>query len=73
MRVLLLGASGLIGAAVAARLRTAGHEVVGISRNLDPMARRVPVARWIEVDLRLIDGPQDWLPHITGVDGLRPA
>ncbi len=70
MRVLLLGATGLIGSAVAARLGTAGHEVVGVARGVDSAARRVPVARWIALDLRAIRGPEDWLPHLAGIDAV---
>ncbi len=70
MRVLLLGATGLIGSAVAARLRAAGHEVIGVARRVDGAARRVPVARWIALDLRDIISPDDWLPHLAGVDAV---
>ena len=34
MRVLVLGATGFIGGGVAARLKTAGHEVSGLARNV---------------------------------------
>ena len=67
MRILLLGATGLIGTAVAARLRADGHEVVGITRSLDSIARRVPVARWLTVDLRSMTRPEDWSPHLEGI------
>jgi nucleoside-diphosphate-sugar epimerase len=33
MNILLIGASGLIGAAIAARLIAAGHRVVGVARH----------------------------------------
>ena len=68
--MLLLGASGLIGSAVAARLRGESHEVVGVARAVDIAARRVPVARWLELDLRDMLRPQDWLPHLTGVEAV---
>ncbi|MGZ8348153.1 MAG: SDR family oxidoreductase [Allosphingosinicella sp.] len=70
MRVLLLGATGLIGSAVAARLVVEGHEVVGVARTLDSAARRVPVARWIRLDLRTAVRPQDWRPHLAGIDAI---
>ena len=70
MRVLLLGATGLIGSAVAARLAGAGHELVGVARGVDALARRVPVARWIELDLRQIRAPEDWTPHLAGVEAV---
>jgi uncharacterized protein YbjT (DUF2867 family) len=70
VRVLLLGATGLIGSAVAARLTADGHEVVGVARHVDSIARRVPVARWIALDLRTIGSPEDWAPHLGGIDAV---
>ena len=70
MRVLLLGATGLIGSAVAARLAAAGHEVVGVARAVDAAARRLPVTQWIRVDLRQIGGPDDWAPHLQEIDAV---
>ena len=68
--MLLLGASGLIGSTVAARLRGEGHEVVGVARTVDSAARRVPVARWLELDLKDLLRPEDWLPHLAGVEAV---
>ena len=70
MRILLLGATGLIGSAVAARLRGEGHDVDGVARVIDSAARRVPVARWIRLDLRSMLRSGDWLPHLAGIDAV---
>ena len=70
MRILLLGATGLIGSAVAARLGADGHELTGVARNVDSAARRVPVARWLRLDLRSMLCPEDWLPHLAGLDAV---
>ena len=70
MRVLLLGATGLIGSAVTARLVAAGHEVVGLTRTRDSAARRLPVERWIVADLRDVHDSRDWLPHLEGIDAV---
>lgn len=70
LRILLLGATGLIGSAVAARLGRAGHEVVGLARTLDAAARRVPVANWIRFDLRSLTRSEDWTPHLAGIDAV---
>ena len=70
LRVLLLGATGLIGSAVAARLRGAGHEVVGAARRFDSAARRVPAERWALFDLRAMTRPEDWAPQLAGIDAV---
>ena len=70
LAILLIGATGLIGSAVAARLARDGAEVVGVARSLGPEARRLPVARWVELDLRNVRGPDDWLPHLAGIDAV---
>ncbi len=70
MRILLPGATGLIGSAVAARLASEGHEIIGVARSLDPAARRLPVERWILLDLRDIGSAQDWEPHLSGIDAV---
>lgn len=69
-RILLLGATGLIGAATAARLAAEGHEVTGVARSPGSATRRVPVARWIELDLRQATRPEDWTPHLAGIDAV---
>ncbi|MFN4140347.1 SDR family oxidoreductase [Aestuariivirga sp.] len=64
MRVLLIGATGLIGSAVAARLPGEGHEVVPVSRR--PMDR--PGA--IILDMARATAPEVWLPHLRGIDAV---
>jgi uncharacterized protein YbjT (DUF2867 family) len=67
VRVLLIGASGLIGSAVAARLRGAGHEVVGLGRTAPAGAA---VDRWVRLDLREATRPEAWQPHLRGVEAV---
>src|SRR5688500_8698138 len=67
MRILLLGASGLIGSAVAARLRRDGHEIVAVGRGGGPAVRRVPVDHRVKLDLRQATSVEAWLPHLEGV------
>ena len=55
MRILVLGANGLIGAAVTARLLAEGHGVVGVGRDLAAARRRQPRVDWRRVDLGALD------------------
>ena len=68
MRIVLVGATGLIGSAAAARLKQDGHEVVGVART--PASGRVPVDRWVRLDLREATSPADWTPHLRGADAV---
>jgi uncharacterized protein YbjT (DUF2867 family) len=65
MHVLLTGATGLIGAAVAACLRQQGHEVTGIARH---PRRGINVAHWIRLDVASAREPEKWLPHLAGIE-----
>jgi uncharacterized protein YbjT (DUF2867 family) len=67
---LLIGATGLIGSAIAARLAGEGHDILGVTRSLDAAARRLPVSRWIELDLRRAATPETWLPHLDGIEAV---
>jgi uncharacterized protein YbjT (DUF2867 family) len=70
VRVLILGATGLIGSSVAARLHAEGHELIGATRSDGPAARRLPFVRWIALDLREATTPEAWLPHLAGIDAV---
>lgn len=67
MRVLLLGATGLIGAAVLARLTQAGHDVTAVARRRGPQLRRV---RWIELDIAQLTSPEHWRDALTAVEAV---
>lgn len=70
MRILLIGASGLIGSAVAARLRRDGHAIVAVGRGGGPAGRRVAVDRWVKLDLREATTTEAWPPHLAGIDAV---
>ena len=70
MRVLVTGATGLIGAAVVARLITEGHDVLGMARNISRAERRLPQVRWVGLDIAHALSPKTWLPHLEGVEAV---
>lgn len=67
MRILITGATGFIGSAIVAALQADGHEVLGVTRRAGALARRVPVSRWIELDMARATAPEAWRPHLEGV------
>jgi uncharacterized protein YbjT (DUF2867 family) len=65
MRVMILGATGLIGSALAARLIARGDEVVAVARG-----GSVPGARMVRIDLATIREPSQLAPQLSGIDGI---
>jgi uncharacterized protein YbjT (DUF2867 family) len=70
MRVLVIGAYGLIGAACLARLHGAGHDLVAAGRSIVCARRRFPYAQWIEADFRRLADAQAWIPLLTGIEAV---
>jgi uncharacterized protein YbjT (DUF2867 family) len=70
MRVLVLGASGFIGIQVAAALRAGGHEVVAAVRDARRLRRQLPGVSTVRCDLSRDVAPEDWRPHLAGVDAV---
>jgi uncharacterized protein YbjT (DUF2867 family) len=70
LRVLLTGASGLIGSAVLARLTAEGYETIAVTRTRG-QANPPPLAsRRVALDIAHAIRPEDWLPHLAGVDAV---
>ena len=69
MRILVIGAYGLIGGYVAARLSADGHEVIGAGRDIAAAASRFPDMRWIRADLGRLSAA-DWAPSLVGVEAV---
>jgi uncharacterized protein YbjT (DUF2867 family) len=69
MRVMVTGATGLIGSAVCARLAAEGHAVVAVVRN-QKAPGLAAAERTIAIDLSAATRTEDWLPHLAGVDAV---
>lgn len=70
MRVLLLGATGLIGSAIAARLKRDGAKVVAVVRGGGTAAGRLNMDRLVRIDLRDAVRPEDWAAALDGIDAV---
>ncbi len=70
MRVLLTGANGFIGSAIAASLTGRGHEVVAAVRDPEKLTRRFPRATAIAADLNSMTTEAAWLPHLAGINAI---
>lgn len=68
MNILILGATGFIGSAIAQRLVADGHAVTGLGRNLDVARRRMAALSWREADIASLATPDDWQSHLDGMD-----
>ncbi|TIW18998.1 MAG: NAD-dependent epimerase/dehydratase family protein, partial [Mesorhizobium sp.] len=66
MNILILGATGFIGSAVAAKLAGEGHQVTGLGREPARAALKMPRARWLKADLAGMTRSQDWQGVLDG-------
>ncbi len=69
MRIVVIGAYGLLGGFVTARLLRDGHEIIGVGRDIAAAERRFPTVRWIAADLRDTD-PAAWTPLLADADAV---
>ena len=68
MHVLVIGATGLIGSATAARLLAEGNDVTGVARRTRGSV--TPRMRFTELDMQNVCIPEKWLPHLKGIDAV---
>lgn len=68
MLILLTGATGFLGRHLLAALLAAGHRVRAVRRGTPP-ADSASV-HWIQADFARDHSPDDWLPHLEGVDAV---
>jgi uncharacterized protein YbjT (DUF2867 family) len=66
LRVMVIGATGLIGSAVCARLRVDGHDVTGAVR--PGSARQSPA--FVGIDVAKTTDPSHWKPLLEGVEAV---
>jgi uncharacterized protein YbjT (DUF2867 family) len=66
MNILILGATGFIGSAIAAQLLADGYTVTGLARNPDRARVRQPAIRWIRADLEKMTNVADWASVLEG-------
>ncbi|MEM7424874.1 MAG: SDR family oxidoreductase [Pseudomonadota bacterium] len=70
MRVLVLGAYGLIGLEAARALLGAGHHVTGLARSKETGKALLPEADWIGTDLATLTEPDSWHQHLENIDAV---
>lgn len=70
MRVLVLGAYGLIGTAITQNLLAHGHEVTGLGRSAARGKHVAQQAQWIAKDISTHITPESWLPLLSGIDAV---
>jgi uncharacterized protein YbjT (DUF2867 family) len=68
LHVLVIGATGLIGSATAARLLAEGNDVTGVARR--GQMSIAPRMRFTELDIQNVCIPEKWLPHLKGIDAV---
>lgn len=70
MRILVTGADGFIGRHLVTALAARGHQVIGAVRRPDRFARLFPTVEAISADFTQAQSPEDWLPRLTGIQGV---
>jgi uncharacterized protein YbjT (DUF2867 family) len=70
MRVLLTGATGLIGGEIARALLREGHDLVCAVRDPARLAIAGPHCRALAVDLASVPGAAWWQPQLAGIDAV---
>ena len=69
MRIAVIGAYGLVGSSVSARLVAEGHAVVGVGRDIAAARRRFPALDWHRADLATAS-VADWTALLAGVEAV---
>ncbi|MDU8928657.1 SDR family oxidoreductase [Alisedimentitalea sp. MJ-SS2] len=67
-RILVVGAYGMIGAAITRHLIEAGHHVTGLGRSILTARQAFPGLDWYIHDMAHMTVPSDWLPYLRDID-----
>lgn len=70
MKILILGANGFIGSAIAARLSRDGNSILAAGRNVSAARARFPAIQWHGIDLARLTKDTDWAALLMGVDAV---
>lgn len=70
MRILVLGAYGLIGQSIVRRLLAHGHSVIGLARAPSRGEKLLPRIGWVAGDLNELVRPKDWHDRLEDVDAV---
>jgi uncharacterized protein YbjT (DUF2867 family) len=70
MRILLTGATGLIGSAIARALLRDGHELVCAVRDPSRLALPAERVQALQVDLTQVPSTEWWQPRLAGIDAV---
>ncbi len=68
MRILITGASGFIGGHLTQALIETGHEIIAAVRRPQSLQHRWPNIRTLPIDFSRDLNPEEWTPHLAGVD-----
>lgn len=68
MKILILGANGFIGSAVASRLLKDGHAITGLARSVRRAGFKQPDIAWISADLARMTTLASWHSVLLGMD-----
>ncbi|MCG5475079.1 MAG: NAD(P)H-binding protein [Sinorhizobium fredii] len=68
MNILILGATGFIGSAIARKLVDDGHRVTGLGRDPARAKTKIPELRWIKADLAGMTASGHWRGALEGQD-----